>query len=63
MGTYDFARYRSLDKALEVASMAVENGLYSHPGTGFPRPGAGRPQRLRKAVGTVTNGGGFSPKR
>jgi hypothetical protein len=29
---YDFARYRSLDKALEVATVAVENGLYRAPG-------------------------------
>jgi predicted unusual protein kinase regulating ubiquinone biosynthesis (AarF/ABC1/UbiB family) len=29
---YDFARYRSLDKAIEVATVAVENGLYRTPG-------------------------------
>jgi predicted unusual protein kinase regulating ubiquinone biosynthesis (AarF/ABC1/UbiB family) len=29
---YDFGRYRSLDKALEVATVAVENGLYRAPG-------------------------------
>jgi predicted unusual protein kinase regulating ubiquinone biosynthesis (AarF/ABC1/UbiB family) len=29
---YDFARYRSVDKAIEVATVAVENGLYRTPG-------------------------------
>jgi predicted unusual protein kinase regulating ubiquinone biosynthesis (AarF/ABC1/UbiB family) len=29
---YDFGRYRSLDKAIEVATVAVENGLYRTPG-------------------------------
>jgi predicted unusual protein kinase regulating ubiquinone biosynthesis (AarF/ABC1/UbiB family) len=29
---YDFARYRSLDKAMEVAAVAVEKGLYRTPG-------------------------------
>jgi predicted unusual protein kinase regulating ubiquinone biosynthesis (AarF/ABC1/UbiB family) len=29
---YDFAHYRSLDKAMEVATVAVENGLYRTPG-------------------------------
>jgi predicted unusual protein kinase regulating ubiquinone biosynthesis (AarF/ABC1/UbiB family) len=29
---YDFARYRSLDKAMEVATVAVEKGLYRTPG-------------------------------
>jgi hypothetical protein len=29
---YDFARYRSLDKAMRVAAVAIEKGLYRTPG-------------------------------
>jgi predicted unusual protein kinase regulating ubiquinone biosynthesis (AarF/ABC1/UbiB family) len=29
---YDFSRYRSLDRALQVATVALENGLYRAPG-------------------------------
>jgi predicted unusual protein kinase regulating ubiquinone biosynthesis (AarF/ABC1/UbiB family) len=53
---YDFARYRSLDKAIEVATVAVENGLYRTPGhrVFLVRALAGL-EAYVKQLGTVAN--------
>ena len=53
---YDFSRYRSLDKAIQVAATAVENGLYRTPGhrVFLVRALIGL-ERYAKQLGTVVN--------
>ena len=53
---YDFGRYRSLEKAVEVTTVAVENGLYRAPGHRLflVRALVGLESYV-KQLGTVTN--------
>ena len=53
---YDFARYDALDKAIEVATVAVENQLYRAPGHRLflVRALVGLESYV-KQLGTVTN--------
>jgi predicted unusual protein kinase regulating ubiquinone biosynthesis (AarF/ABC1/UbiB family) len=53
---YDFGNYRSLDKAVEVATVAIENGLYRAPGHRLflVRALVGL-EAYVKQLGTVTN--------